>query len=183
MQGVENNKLSKYLSKKLRHLLTIKAALLIYKNMILPILEYGDIFTMAASQENRKKLQTLQNKALRCALNKDRRYSTKDLHAEAKLSKLKLRRKLHLLLHMHKCSHQPNYKNWKKRALITTRHNSKKLIKIKKPNFTKFKRSITYQGPKQWNTLPKEIQVATDYFSFKTQIINHLTKSSVNKGK
>ena len=53
---------------KIRPLLTKKAALLVYKNMILPILEYGDIFLHSASQKIRKKLQTLQNKALKCAL-------------------------------------------------------------------------------------------------------------------
>ena len=31
----------------------------------------------------------LQNKALRCAVNKDRRFSTKQVHIEAKLVKLK----------------------------------------------------------------------------------------------
>ena len=33
---------------------------MIYKNMILPILEYGDVFIHSASKETRKKLQVLQ---------------------------------------------------------------------------------------------------------------------------
>ena len=83
-----------YQLRKVRQYLTHKAALLIYKNMILPILEYGDIYMTSASKENKKKLQTLQNKALKCALNKQPRYDTKELHKEAKISKLKTRRKI-----------------------------------------------------------------------------------------
>ena len=51
--------------------LNTKAATLVYKNMILPVIKYGDIFLVGATVENRKKLQILQNKGLRCALNRD----------------------------------------------------------------------------------------------------------------
>ena len=64
-----------YQLRKIRHLLTKKAALMICKNMILPILEYGNILMMSATKENRKKLQTLQNKALKCAIGRNNRYS------------------------------------------------------------------------------------------------------------
>ena len=71
--------------KKVRKCLSKKVALLVYKNMMLPIAEYGDIYLYSATQDSRKKLRTLQNKALRCALLKDNRYNTTDLHTEAKL--------------------------------------------------------------------------------------------------
>ena len=70
---------------KIRSFITKKAAILIHKNMILPVLEYGDIFLHSASQKIRKKLQTLQNKALRCALNKEKYTETNALHEEAKV--------------------------------------------------------------------------------------------------
>ena len=46
---------------------------MVYKSMLLPILEYGDVFLSAtigpcATVVNRKRLQLLQNKGLRCAL-------------------------------------------------------------------------------------------------------------------
>ena len=50
---------------KMRYFLNTKASTLVYKNMILPILEYGDIFLSAATKLNRQQLQTLQNRALR----------------------------------------------------------------------------------------------------------------------
>ena len=60
---------------KLRSFLNNKAALLVYKNMILPILEYGDVFFAATTLKTRKKIQTLQNQGLKCALKKDRLFN------------------------------------------------------------------------------------------------------------
>ena len=53
---------------RMRGFLSTKAALMVYKNMMLPVLEYGDVFLTAATLLNRKRLQILQNKGLRCAL-------------------------------------------------------------------------------------------------------------------
>ena len=85
--------------------LNTAAATLVYKNMILPILEYGDIFLMSASKENRDKLQILQNKSLRSARQVDKYYDTDLLHAEAELDKLKQRREQHLLLFVSSLKH------------------------------------------------------------------------------
>ena len=38
--------------------------------MLLPILEYGDVFLSASTDVNKRRLQILQIKSLRCALNK-----------------------------------------------------------------------------------------------------------------
>ena len=78
--------------RRMRKFLTTRAAIMVYKGMLLPLLEYGDIFFTGASALNRKCLQILQNKGLPCALNKDIDSSTEDLHAEAKLLKLVHRR-------------------------------------------------------------------------------------------
>ena len=166
------NKVSAKISqlKKLRRFLNTRASLLVYKNMILPILEYGDIYMSSSTVAYRKKLQVLQNRALKCALGKDNRYDTKQLHAEAKIEKLKFRRKAHLILHMHQVSHMPGYKNWKAKPKINTRSSKKKLITTKKPSTTKFQSSITYLGPKTWNALPHDIQQIDDYRVFKQKL-------------
>ena len=66
---------------------------MVYKSMLLPILENGDIFMFATSVANRRKLQTFQNKGLRCALNKGiDAASCDELHVEDSLLKLKYRR-------------------------------------------------------------------------------------------
>ena len=157
---------------KIRPFVTKKAALLIYKNMILPILEYGDVFLHSASQMVRKKLQTLQNKALRCALHKNKYVRTAELHDEAKLLKLKDRRHMHILLHMFQLSQMPDFKLWKvhQPTAIKTRSSKKKLFSLRRPANEKYKRSITYQGPKLWNALPGHVQKAQSYFDFKSQV-------------
>ena len=81
----------------MRSFLREKAALLIYKNMLLPMLEYGDIILWGITATQKKRLQSLQNKGLRCALNRERDGSTALLHEDAKLLKLKFRRQQHLL--------------------------------------------------------------------------------------
>ena len=47
---------------RMRSFLNTRAALVVYKSMLLPILESGDVFLYATSVANRKRLQTLQNK-------------------------------------------------------------------------------------------------------------------------
>ena len=76
--------------RRMRYFLDVKAATLVYKNMILPIIEYGDIFLVGTTAENRKKLQILQNKGLRCALREQ------DTSID-ELQRLKYRRDQHLL--------------------------------------------------------------------------------------
>ena len=92
----------------MRSFLNSTAATLVYKNMILPIIEYGDLFTVGATACNRKRLQILQNKGLRCALGRDINTSVLELHREAKLLKLKYRRDLHMLSNMYDRAQHPN---------------------------------------------------------------------------
>ena len=162
--------------RKMKRFLTNKAALLVYKNMILPIMEYGDIYMMSASKENRSKLQKLQNKALKCALDKEKRYNTTALHKEARLDKLSFRRKFHMLQHMYRMSQLPCFSGWRANVKIRTRSSKKKLMKIKKPNLTKFQNSITYRGPKYWNALPEGIQKSENFACFKGKLELHMHK-------
>ena len=82
--------------KRIRKFITSAAALNIYKNMILPIFEYGDILLVSASATLRKRMQILQNKALKCALGLDPTTGSDEVHRLAKLEKLSDRRDLHL---------------------------------------------------------------------------------------
>ena len=140
---------------------------MVYKSMLLPLLEYGDVLVMAASVENRKRLQTLQNKGLRCALNKNSGYSSDEVNKEAGLQKLNVRREEHLLNFMYKWSKDP--KKLKNNALVgvSTRSSKKKLLKIKKPRTEKYKRSFAYCGPIKWNSLPENFHQAGTKEAFK----------------
>ena len=138
--------------------------------MVLPVVEYGDIYLSSASKENKKKLQTLQNWALQCALNKEKRFSTKALHAEAKIELLKVRRRYHTLQHVYQTSQLNGFKGWKSSSITKTRSSKRKVMTLKKPNTDRYKKSITYKGPRMWNALPNEAQTATSLWQFKSFI-------------
>ena len=152
---------------KMRSFLSIKAAVMVYKNMLLPIIEYGDIFLTAASLENRRKLQTLQNKGLRCALNKGIETDSADLHKEASLLKLKYRREQHILNFVFDWSLDRRKLKSSTASSIVTRSQVKKLFKVKKPHTEKYKRSLAYRGLKKWNKLPVHFHKTASKAEFK----------------
>ena len=155
---------------RMRSFLSVKAALMVYKNMLLPILEYGDLLLTATSVENRRRLQVLQNKGLRCALNKGIETASDDLHVEAKLHKLKYRREQHLLNFMFDRAQSADNLKTASSSTIVTRSHCKKLLKIKRPRTEKFKKSLAYIGPSKWNALPEAIQHLQSRESFKTSV-------------
>ena len=149
--GLVSGKLKQF--RRMRSFLSTKAALMVYKGTILPLLEYGDIFLTGTSVVNRKRLQTLQNRGLRCALNKGMKVSSDELHLESNLLKLKYRREQHLLNYMYdyaqiKSNHKPVPK-----MTIKTRSQGKTLLKIRRPYTERYKKSLSYKGPKKWNSL------------------------------
>lgn len=67
-----------------RSKLNTKNKLLLFKSCLRPILTYASPAWNSTCKTNYKKLQILQNKALRIALQKRRYTKISDLHAEAK---------------------------------------------------------------------------------------------------
>ena len=131
---------------RMRDFLDTEAALMVYKGMLLPLLEYGDIFFTAASALNHKRLQTLQNKGLRCALNRGLDTSRDDLHVEAKLWKLAIGQSSICLI-----SCLTGFRTGKglsppppptPTTSIQTRSHNKKLLKIKRPRTEKNQKEL-----------------------------------------
>ena len=91
-----------YLLGKVRKYINVHTAVTIYKSMILPIIEYGDILYEGSNLKRTNDLQTAQNRILRIYNNTDRYISTQYLHDVSKTNLLKDRRILHLNLFMFK---------------------------------------------------------------------------------
>ena len=162
--------------RRMRSFLDTRAATLVYKNMILPILEYGDIFMVGTSAENRRRLQVLQNKGLCCALNTDTDTSIKELHTKANLLQLRHSRGIHLLTHMYdQAKHVRNLKV-RKEGGVKTRSQNKRLLKMKKPSTERFKKSPTYRGPKRWNALSGDMHHIASRTQFNTKVKFHYDK-------
>ena len=163
---------------RMRSFLNTKAALMVYKNMLLPILEYGDVFLSATSCINRRRLQILQNKGLRCALNRDLETSISDLHVEAKLLKLEYRREQHVLNYMYDLAQDTRLLKKKSAHGMQTRSCNKKILKVRRPKTEKFKKSFAYQGPKKWNLLPETFHCTQNKSSYKLLVSNLITERS-----
>ena len=144
--------------RRMRPFLTPKAATMVYKNMLLPMIEYGDVFVSGTTSENKRKLQVLQNKGLHCALDRDKETHIEDLHEEAKLWRLCDRRELHVYnLMFDKSKVVGNLRNVRRNGAVT-RSCAKKQLKIIRPRTEKFRKSLSYKGPSKWNNLSGEIQ-------------------------
>ena len=89
---------------KIRNMITTFCAVSIYKQTILPILDYAGFLLQSCNISDRGELQVLQNDALRTCYNirlRDR-MSIKKLHNEAKLLSLEQRRNIQLLSLMYR---------------------------------------------------------------------------------
>ena len=164
---------------RMRSFLSVKAALLVYKSMLLPILEYGDIFLYATTVRNRKRLQVLQNRGLRCALGLQMDTSTDELHAEANLLKLKYRRELHLLNFMYGAAKVEGNLRKGTAGAVVTRSQKKRTLMIKRPKSEKFKKSLAYVGPKKWNALPLDLHQAEDKRTYRRLASNWINKKAL----
>ena len=165
--------------RRMRTFLDTKAAIIVYKSMILPLLEYGDIFLSAASAVNWKRLQVLQNKGLRCALNREGDADVEELHISVGLSELKHRRRLHLLHFMFGWSQRIVGSKSSPEARMKTRSHNKKLLKTKRPRTEKFKKSFAYNGPKSWNELSADCHHAANITTYKSLVNNWFLQKGI----
>ena len=177
--GSVSSKLKQF--QRMRNFLSTKAALLVYKGTILPILEYGDIFFSATSVENRRRLQTLQNKGLRCALNKSTETSITELHSEAHLLKLNYRREQHTLNFIFDKAQVAHNRKDNPKLLIKTRSSKKVMLNVKRPRTEKFKRSLAYIGPMKWNALAEGFHHTQTKAAYKTMIQTWVNARAASK--
>ena len=164
--------------RRMRGFLNTKAALMVYKGMLLPILEYGDIFLVGASATNIKRLQILQNKGLRCALNRDTDTSIVDLHKSAKLSRLKFRREQHVLNYMYDYAQNEENHKANSKVSVKTRSSKKLLLKCKRPHTEKFKKSLAYVGIKKWNGLSEGFHHTQSKMKYKSMVAEWVSKKA-----
>lgn len=86
-----------YLLSRLRPMLTQKAALAVYKSKILTYLDYRAVFQYSARAPLLRKLQTLQNRAIRIVLKLPARTNVDHQHLELCLFHSELRREYFLM--------------------------------------------------------------------------------------
>ena len=149
---------------KIRTYIDFNTAITVYKTMILPIFEYGDIAYDRADAKSLNKLQILQNRALRICINRNVHISRIELHQQCKISKLEVRRIAHLRMFMFKQCENELILNIRE---IHTRAHDAPLFKTDRPNNETYKRNIYYNGALRWNELTVDTRNIEDYSTFK----------------
>ena len=152
--------------RKLRKSITTFCAISIYKQTILPLLDYAGFLLQSINISDCSDLQVLQNDALRTCYNVRRRdrMSIKKLHGEAKLLSLEQRRiiKLLSLMYNHK-----NCLNVRRPMARNTRNADRFIFYTELINNVKYKNSPYYKGAEMWNHLPRVTIDCDSIYEFK----------------
>ena len=145
---------------KMRKYITQDVSLRIYKIMILPVLEYGDILYEGANKKLIDKLQVIQNRCLRTCLLPNQHIPTIRLHESCETANLISRRKMRLQLYMFKQKHNNCIVNDRN---VYTRSHDAILFTTVKPNSEKYKNNVLYKGAIAWNGLSVAIRKSQTY--------------------
>ena len=153
-----------YQLSKIKQYLTSEAALRLYKVMILPYFDYGDVLFCTTNQTLSDKMQRLQNRALRICTLSSSTQSTKQLHTLSKTPLLTCRQNIHLRNFMHKRGKIDKYLDKKS---INTRSRDGLLFKTERPTCELYKNSVKFKGAYEWNNLDANMRNITNYSQFK----------------
>ena len=153
-----------YILSKVRQYLTKESAILIYKSMILPYFDYGDIVYMFSSKNELDKMERLQERCINICTTTYGKDNIKNIRSTYKLPTLERRRKCHINNFMYK--RNTNIENIDN-EIIRTRSKSAKKFVVNKPNLEAYKRSIIYSGEVSWNTLKSETKNVEIFDAFK----------------
>ena len=153
--------------RKVRPMLTRSAALRIYKAMILPLLEYGDVLYGGACKQALKKLQVTQNRCLKLALALPKRTPTTQIHTEGAIGMLSERRDISVLMQAY--DRVCDGAKLDQRKLRTRKFDAPVLLV---PRYLKEqpKRSVDYRSAVSWNNLPSDTRLAPSKPAFKRRL-------------
>ena len=162
--------LKMYILSKVRTYLSEKSAILIYKSMLLPYFDYGDIIYMFSSKNDLVKLERLQERCIKIDTKTNGKINMKQIRNTNKLPTLEKRRKCHLNNFMFKNKNNIETIDEDNDDLIMTRSMTSKKFIVKKNNLEAYKRSIGYSRGNMWNMLPNNTKNKNDmsyYITYK----------------
>ena len=157
---------------RIRKLLDMKTSTLIYKQTILPIIDYVSVLVNSSTQRKISKLQPLQNRAVRVIKKLTGYISTEEmekLHKELHLKLLGERRKMFMLSLMYKLSkEEDNVERYRPEMLLRT--GPKVKMKIAFTNKERVLRSPYYVCNRLWDKLDSDIQASKTVVDFKNNL-------------
>ena len=166
-----------YLLSRIRRYLTTEACILVFKTMVLSIMEYGDIIYAGTSKMNLDKIENLFYRGLRICDGSFVAKSRMQLCTETNITTLDKRRNVHLLLFMHK---QCNKVELLKKTKFRTRLHKAPVFKTYKPNNEKARQNIIYRSANAWNILPSYVR-NYDFKDFKNKLKRDMLNEEIER--
>lgn len=153
----------------LRNYVNYQTALIIYKGTILPLLEYANVVHSLITVKLQKKMQRLQNRALRIIYRHDSDHDIATLHLKANIGTLMQRSNRQVLCLMYRRAHLSNLYPLEI-AKNRTRSCGKLKFQLPRPVYERFKSFPLYHGSTLWDNLDEMTQKSQDYEVFKLRI-------------
>ena len=168
---------------KIRRFITTQAAILIYKQTILPYLDYASFLMDSAYQYSLSLLDKIQKRGIRLIeYEKDyrNRRSTKDLMSAYGLQSLRHRRDLQLLTFMYNESLNADNLNLRSHNILLRSSNKIKFME-KLTRKTSVQNSPYYRGIALWNCLSESLQKEPTLVKFKNKIKGTYRNKNIRK--
>ena len=166
---------------RVRSYISESLALQLYKSLIIPHIDYGDVVYDAASKRDCQTLQVIQNGCLRICCKADPRTPIVDLHRRAKIPFLADRRVAHSCNIVFNGLHGNSTEGINKMFTyvhdahaVNTRSSSDDIIKLPKYRLTKSQSNLSFWGGQYYNELPRNIRNVETLASFKRNMKSHI---------
>lgn len=155
----------------MRDSLNLHSSTLLAKSMILPYLDYGCLFFSSCSSKSLNRLQTLQNRILKCALRKNSLFGTRMLHKSAGVLLINDRIRFNqLTLIQHDFMNGSNIFERQAVVNVNTRSTVIPTLTLSRPSTEQYRRSLFYNGVKDWNNIPLELKQSLSLQTFKIKL-------------
>lgn len=164
--------------RRTRSSLTLKASIAVLKSKFLSYIDYICLFTYLLSKNDYKKIQTMQNCAIRCTFQLSKRTNVDSYHCKIKTLHVDNRRYLLLMIYMYKLTLDPDFCPNPGHS-FNTRTSAKLNFNLARPVHSKFNKSHCYVGRKLWNDLSADDQNLPDVDSFKRRLKRRLLETEL----
>ena len=161
---------------KLSYILDRQTLLQLYKTLILPLFDYGDIVYHGLSSRDSDTLHRLRNEACRAILRVDPRTHITEMHDDLSLPKVYQRHNHHIAtMHNFVQGNGPPYcqkyvNKVSDRHELNTRSSETMLLVVPKTRLKITEQSFAVIGPKAWNQVPYCIRAFESHDSFKKEL-------------
>ena len=178
-----------YLLSKIRKMLPKKTACIIYKQTVMPVIEYCGFLFNGLTGATCKRLQRVQNRGLRVCLKTNMKHLVADLHKECNVDYVDVRFNIQLLMLVHKYLYS-EVLNAEQIGLIlkkpniagrTTRSANSAELVYPQDNKLSYRKSPLYRAVDLWNALPSSCRLNPDKISFKKNALVHVRAWSAAK--